>query len=133
MSELDSPRMGTRRSFTIAEAAERTGLSPHTLRFYEQEGLLGGRVPRDAAGRRIYDQAHVELLLGCKRLRDAGMPVRDVRRFVELFDADSSSAEVVELFDRHQQRLVGELEELTNQLAHIRRKIAAYDGTSAPC
>ena len=41
-------------SLTIAEMADRTGITAHTLRYYERIGLVD--VPRDDAGHRLYTQ-----------------------------------------------------------------------------
>lgn len=68
---------------TIAEVAERTGLTRHTLRYYERDGLMLG-VDRAGSGHRRYtehDLCWIELIT---RLRATGMPIRDVRRYAEL-------------------------------------------------
>ena len=70
-------------ALSVGEAAERVGLSTHTLRWYEQEGLVAP-VGRDSAGRRRYTQQDVDWLVLLTRLRRTGMPVRDMRRYAEL-------------------------------------------------
>ncbi|GIG39307.1 hypothetical protein Cph01nite_10690 [Cellulomonas phragmiteti] len=59
---------------SIGEVARRSGLSIHTLRLYEREGLLTGPVRRDAAGRRRYSAWDVEWLGSCRLFRASGMP-----------------------------------------------------------
>ena len=74
-------------SLTIAEAAERSGLSPDTLRYYERDGLMLRRVDRSATGHRRYTESDLRWidLLNC--LRGTGMPIREVRRYAELVRA----------------------------------------------
>jgi DNA-binding transcriptional MerR regulator len=114
-------------SLSIGEVAARTGLSVHTLRFYEQEGLLAGPVPRSTGGRRAYSATHVELLEVCKALRASGMPLGSIRRFVDLVrDGAGSDAELT-LLRQHEDRLAEESAELAARLAHISRKIGLYE------
>src|SRR5258705_13758185 len=68
---------------SIQQAAEVTGLSAHTLRYYERVGLLD-RVGRAESGRRRYvaaDLAWVALLMW---LRATGMPIRQMQEFAAL-------------------------------------------------
>ena len=74
-------------SLTIAEAAERSGLTPDTLRYYERDGLMLRRVDRSATGHRRYTESDLRWidLLNC--LRGTGMPIREVRQYAELVRA----------------------------------------------
>src|SRR5256885_17249628 len=64
---------------TVGEAAAKVGLSVHTLRWYEQEGLVTP-VGRDAVGRRRYSPDDLDWLQLLTCLRGTGMPVREMRR-----------------------------------------------------
>jgi DNA-binding transcriptional MerR regulator len=55
-------------SWTTREAAEKCGLSQHTVRWYERIGLLA-RVGRTADGRRQFTDADLDWLLLLSRLR----------------------------------------------------------------
>jgi DNA-binding transcriptional MerR regulator len=71
-------------TYQISELAGRTGTTPATLRFYEQEGLLPAA--RSAAGYRVYgDDAveRLEFIAGAKRL---GLPLGDVRDLLAAWD-----------------------------------------------
>ncbi|HET7776792.1 MAG TPA: MerR family transcriptional regulator [Azospira sp.] len=68
---------------TIQEVAESTGLSPHTLRYYERIGLIGA-VPRGPGGQRRYVRADMEWLAFLLRLRSTGMPVGRMQEFAAL-------------------------------------------------
>src|SRR5690349_23882139 len=67
----------------IREVSERTGLSIDTLRWYEREGLIP-LVQRGSDGRRRYPPAAVRFIGLVQALRRTGMPVADVREFVQL-------------------------------------------------
>jgi DNA-binding transcriptional MerR regulator len=118
-------------TMSIGEAANRTGLSPYTLRYYEREGLLAGPVPRSESGHRIYAETHIEWLMACKRLRAAGMPLRAIARFVNLAKTGpATEAERLSLLRDHQHDLTAEIAELSSRLAHISNKIGIYEGRS---
>lgn len=68
---------------TIKEAAERVGLTVHTVRYYEQEGLLPF-LKRDRHGKRIFEEPDLQWLGLVTCLRDTGMSIAEMRRIVEL-------------------------------------------------
>ena len=70
-------------SYSVGQVSDQTGLSAHTLRWYEQVGLLDP-VERDAAGRRRYVATDLDRLRFLIKLRSTGMPVRDMIRYIEL-------------------------------------------------
>jgi DNA-binding transcriptional MerR regulator len=120
----------------IGDVARRWGLSIDTLRYYDRAGLLGA-VHRDGGGRRVFDRDTLGLLDVVLRLRRTGMPVKDVRHFVDLVRCgDSERAGRLDLLRAHRRRVLAQLEELHDDLAVIDWKIAVYqageDGTDPP-
>jgi DNA-binding transcriptional MerR regulator len=87
-------------TWSISEAAEKCGLSQHTLRWYERIGLLGP-VMRTSDGRRRYTEGDLEWLELINKLRDTGMPVKDMQRYAELVKSGMGEQERIELFKRH--------------------------------
>ncbi|WP_326552861.1 MerR family transcriptional regulator [Micromonospora sp. NBC_01813] len=111
---------------TVSEAAGRVGLSTHTLRWYEQVGLVAP-VARDSAGRRRYTDADIGWLTLLTRLRRTGMPVRDMRRYAELArQGDDTLLDRVALFEQHRARVLAQIDELREDLAVLDFKIDAY-------
>jgi DNA-binding transcriptional MerR regulator len=111
---------------TIQQVAERTGLSTHTLRYYERIGLIRpvGRAP---SGHRQYSASDVGWLDFLRCLRSTGMPVREVKRYAELFaEGDSTLAERRALLEAHRRRIEENIRELTSSLEAIKYKIASY-------
>jgi MerR family redox-sensitive transcriptional activator SoxR len=69
---------------SIGEVAQRAGLRPSALRYYERSGLV--RPPRRAAGRRAYDASIFESLALIQLAQDAGFTVRETRALLDGFD-----------------------------------------------
>lgn len=112
----------------IGQVAGRTGLSVHTLRLYEREGLFTTEVRRDAAGRRVYGQADLDWLEVCTRFRASGMPLNEIRRFAQLVKAGpGNEAERLELLREHQHRVQRQVADLNDCLALIAGKVAVYE------
>jgi len=116
----------TERGLTVSEAAAEVGLSAHTLRWYEQEGLVAP-VGRDTAGRRRYTREDVGWLTLLTKLRRTGMPVREMRRYAELArQGDHTLPERLRLFEEHRQRVQTRMAELQQDLDVIEYKIELY-------
>src|SRR6476646_6933744 len=101
---------------SVSDAAAKVGLTPHTLRWYEQEGLVEP-VLRDTAGRRRYQPADLERLNLLTKLRSTGMSVRDMRRYAELIAAgEATFAERLALLEAHRARVLDRIAELAQDL-----------------
>ncbi|MEY9413635.1 DNA-binding transcriptional MerR regulator [Bradyrhizobium japonicum] len=67
----------------IGDLAKRTGLSAHTLRYYERIGLLP-YADRDRSGQRDFDASILTWIAFLDRLKTTGMPIRDMLRYAAL-------------------------------------------------
>jgi len=120
-------------SLSIAEAAEQTGLTAHTLRYYERDGLLLGAVERAASGHRRYTERDLAWIQMVTRLRATGMPIRDVRRYAALVrQGEGNEAERLGLLLAHREVVERQLSEVTAHLRAIDHKIAMYESSVAP-
>ena len=90
--------------WTIGEAAEKCGLSQHTLRWYERIGLLPP-IERGSDGRRRFSDRDLDWLSTMTKLRATGMPVRDMQRYAELVRSGAGQAERLELLKRHREQV----------------------------
>jgi DNA-binding transcriptional MerR regulator len=79
--ESGPARSGPQAGLSIAEAARRTGVSVHTLRYYERAGLVVTAIDRTAGGRRRYQQQDLQWITMCARLPATGMPIKTIRRY----------------------------------------------------
>ena len=111
--------------YAIGQFSKLTGLTGPTLRYYEQEGLLS--VQRDAAGRRVYTEQDVEWLHFIKRLKETGMPIREIRRYAQLrYQGDSTRKERLTMLEEHRQTVLEERQKLENNLRKLEEKLTFY-------
>jgi DNA-binding transcriptional MerR regulator len=117
---------------SIAEAARRTGVSVHTLRYYERAGLVVTAVDRTTSGRRRYHQLDLDWIVICTRLRATGMPIRTIRRYAELVSAGpGNEQERLALLEAHRAEVTARLARTREHLKLIDHKIAVYRGRLA--
>jgi DNA-binding transcriptional MerR regulator len=122
MTELTSRQ----RTLSVSEAAAEVGLTSHTLRWYEQEGLVAP-IGRDSVGRRRYTEQDLSWLGVLTRLRRTGMPVRDMRRYAELARQGAHTTdERMRLFEQHRQRVRERIAQLQQDLDFVEYKISIY-------
>jgi DNA-binding transcriptional MerR regulator len=115
-------------SLSIAEAAQASGLSAYTLRYYEQIGLIAPIGRR--SGARRYSDADMRWLDFLVRLRATGMSMRDMQRYAQLLRQGNAVACVAErqaLLEAHAERLETEIRAQRETLAYIRKKIRGYE------
>ena len=117
---------------SIAEAARRTGVSVHTLRYYERAGLVVTPVDRTASGQRRYQQLDLDWINVCTRLRATGMPIRTIRRYAELVSAGpGNEQERLALLEAHRAEVTARLARTRENLKLIDHKIGVYRGRLA--
>jgi DNA-binding transcriptional MerR regulator len=112
---------------TISGAAELSGLSVDTLRYYEKEGLSLHTPERSASGQRRYSEEDVRWLGTLVMLRKTGMPIRDIRRFVDLYRVEGSEPDRLAILRAHRERVLEELHDVQTHLQAIERKINYYE------
>lgn len=89
----------------IQDVARQLGVTPRTLRFYEDNGLIS---PERVGSTRVYakrDIGRMQLILRGKRL---GFTIREIREFLNLYDTDPAHREqMAHLLARVRERLDG--------------------------
>lgn len=115
-------------TYTIQEAAEVTGLSVHTLRYYERADLIPS-IARDAdSGHRRYTAHDLRGIEFLKRLRATGMPIARMQEYVALLrQGDGTLDERREMLEAHGDVVRQRIAELSECLAIIEWKIENYD------
>lgn len=110
----------------IGELARRSGLSAHTLRYYERIGLLPP-IDRDASGRRDYDTSILTWIAFLGRLKATGMPIRDMVRYAALrTQGDRTEPERRALLEAHRETVRSHVAELQACLLVLDTKIDGY-------
>jgi len=116
-------------SLTIQQAAAKTGLSVHTLRYYEKIGLLDPIARQDNTHRlfREEDLLWIGFLL---KLRSTGLPIRDMLRYAELRRAGNTAESVSArkaLLQQHARTVEETIAELQSNLAVLHMKVNMYE------
>ena len=114
-------------TLTIAQVAERTGLSHDTLRYYEKAGLIE-RVGRTTGNQRRYQAADLAWLEFLLRLRETGMSIADMQRFAALRAAgDVTVADRLAMLRAHRAELADRIRALRRNATVLDNKIDHYE------
>jgi DNA-binding transcriptional MerR regulator len=115
------------RALSISEAAQATGVTAHTLRYYERAGLMLDPVDRAESTHRRYSERDIDWVVLLTRMRKTGMPIRLIRRYAELVRAgDGNEEERLALLEEHRRGVLRQLEEVASNLEAIDNKIRIY-------
>ncbi len=110
---------------SIAEAAEATGLTAHTLRYYERIGLV--TVDRDESGYRSYDRHALTRIVFVTRLRASDMPISAIGHYLDLVEqGPATEPERLAIMQAHRATILRRLHDLQSALAVTDYKIATY-------
>ena len=124
MTTLEAPGSA---ALGISDAARELGITAHTLRYYERAGLMLTPVDRAASSHRRYTERDLHWISLLMKLRATGMPIRDMRRYMELVrDGEGNEDERLSLLEGHREAVLRQLDEMQQSLTAIERKIAIY-------
>jgi DNA-binding transcriptional MerR regulator len=113
-------------TLTISDAARLSGVTAHTLRYYERAGLLDP-VDRAASGHRRYAEEDLARIAFLTKLRSTGMPIRKIREYADLMRrGESTHGARMALLEAHRDAVRAHLEETARNLDLIDRKIDFY-------
>lgn len=125
-------------TYTVGEMARRLGLAPSTLRYYDKEGLLPF-IERSKSGTRLFKDSDLEWLkvIGC--LKKTGMPLKDIRLFIEMaMQGDETVTPRLDLIVKQKEAVRARIAELNETLLMLEYKEWYYEtakkhgSTSAP-
>ena len=109
--------------YSIQEVSNKTGLTAHTLRYYEKEGLISG-VERSQGGFRQYTDEDLERLGLICCLKNTGMSIQEIARFVQLtHEGDHTLEERVELLRAHREQVLARMTEMQKHLDKVTWKL----------
>jgi DNA-binding transcriptional MerR regulator len=111
---------------TIQEVSKATGLSAHTLRYYERIGLIHP-IEREENTRRLYTEDDVGWIDFLLKLRATGMSIKQMQRYAQLQrQGDATLPERVEMLKSLQRQVEAHMSELNENLKLICYKIELY-------
>lgn len=115
-------------AYLIKDVVKITGITAHTLRYYEKEGILPP-IDRDSGGRRVYSDENLTWIDIVTCLKATRMPVALIKEIVRLsIIGDETIEERKKILKDHRLEMVAQLEDLKKSIEKIDKKIAFYDG-----
>ncbi|MBP3687224.1 MAG: MerR family transcriptional regulator [Alphaproteobacteria bacterium] len=112
--------------YTIGQVAKKLGLTAHTLRYYDKEGLLPF-VKKGSSGARVFEDDDLDWLLILECLKATGMHLKDIKKYMDLcLVGDSTLQERMNMFVRQKKRIEEQMQQLNQYMEKIDFKIAYY-------
>lgn len=113
--------------YTINEVANICNISPHTIRFYDKEGLLPF-VSRNSTGNRQFSDSDLNVIKLICCLKNTGMQVKEIRRYIDLvMQGAETSSQRKQIMIEHRKEVINQIDNLKKNLNIIDLKIALYD------
>lgn len=107
--------------YTVDKLAKIAGISPRTLRYYDQIGLL--RPKRTLSGYRVYSRAEVERLQQILLYREMGLPLEKIKRIIS-----SPAFDRLKALEEHLERLISRRRQLELLIENVQKSIAEAKG-----
>lgn len=113
-------------SYSIKQVSEQTGLSEHTIRFYDREGLLP-LLKRDGTGKRSFSENDIQWLGLICCLKNSGMSIEKIKEFMYLcLNGEDTCEQRKEMLELHKAYILEQIELLNRSLSTIEYKIDHY-------
>lgn len=111
--------------YQIGELANSLELSPRTIRYYEEIGLLDS-VKRIEGTRRVYTDKDLQRLKFVKRLKDLGLTLSEMLELEDIYQIHRTNRKVLprllELLDNH----TAKIDERISSLIRLKKDILNY-------
>lgn len=113
--------------YTVGEMAKKISVAPSTLRYYDKEGLLPF-VERSSGGIRVFKEADYEWLKVIECLKKTGMPLKDIKTFIEMaMQGDDTIDECLELIMKQRDEVGKQIAELQETMDTLNFKCWYYE------
>ncbi|MCM3626948.1 MerR family transcriptional regulator [Paenibacillus glycanilyticus] len=114
-------------NYTINEVATKFGLSAHTLRYYDKEGLLPF-VSRNKSGIRIFTEMDLEWVSLICCLKETGMPIKEIKQYSDWCKQGTATVDVrKKMLADHRMEVLKQIEDLNKNLKQIDKKLDWYE------
>ncbi len=112
--------------YTIGQVSEMTGLPVSTLRYYDQQGLLG-QMER-VSGVRQFGERELEMLRIVECLKKSGLEIKDIRQYIDWCqEGPSTFPQRQAMFQKQREAVEEEIAHLNRVLDMLRFKCWYYD------
>ncbi|WP_422661459.1 MerR family transcriptional regulator [Paenibacillus sp. EC2-1] len=113
-------------TYSISEVAKELNLTPHTLRYYDKEGLMPF-VERTSTGIRVFKESDLGALKVIECLKSTGMPIKEIKKFIDwCSDGDATLQQRYDLFMERKAAVEHQIEELKKSMEVIEHKCMYY-------
>ncbi|QSF46235.1 MerR family transcriptional regulator [Paenibacillus tianjinensis] len=114
------------KTYSITEVAEYFNMTPHTLRYYDKEGLMP-LIERSSGGKRVFKESDIEALKVIECLKSSGMPIKEIKHFIEwCSEGDSTLQQRYDMFLERKASVEAQMEELKKTMEVIEHKCLYY-------
>ena len=111
--------------YSIGEFSRLTNLGIHTLRYYEHEHLI--TPGRNSSNRRCYTDKDLAWIEFIKRLKDTGMPIKEIQHYSELrAEGEPTLSERMQILISHKKALNEQIDQLQEHMKKLDEKIKFY-------
>jgi len=111
----------------IKQASEQTGVSSAAIRYYEKEGLIP-EIDRSETGNREIDDRIIRRITFVRQMRAAGMTIENLRRYIQLFDAqEDNTNEQISLLKTQLEEMEEKRDDMQAAIDHLHFKLDHYD------
>jgi len=111
--------------YTISDIAKLLGITAHTLRYYEKEGIIAPI--RNPSGERVYDDSNLAWLRFMMRLKQTQMPISQIKEYAHLYlEGEHTTQARLNLLEDHRNAVQSQIRNLTATEKVLKDKIAAY-------
>ena len=119
-------------AYLIGEFSAMIGVSEHTLRFYEKEGLI--KVDRNDHNVRVYSDENKLWMENLLHMKTTGMSLKDMKQFAMWGHmGDETTQDRLTLLKNHRKKVAAELAEISRSLEHLDNKISIYEKSLGDC
>ncbi|MDF2539569.1 MAG: MerR family transcriptional regulator [Herbinix sp.] len=113
--------------YSIGTVAEKVGLTAHTVRFYDKEGLLPF-VERTPSGQRRFKESDLEWFAVIHCLKNTGMSIKDIKKFIDwCMEGDATLEKRLDMFLHQRELVMAQMAELQMHMDKINCKISYYE------
>lgn len=114
-------------TYSIGEMAKILGVNPSTLRYYDKEGLLPF-ISRTDGGIRVFKENDMEWLKLIECLKKTNMPIKEIKRFIDLYEeGDHTAAQRLEIIRNQKESVEAQIKQLQSTLEVLEYKNWFYE------
>ena len=113
--------------YTVGEAAKHINVAASTLRYYDKEGLLPF-IERSGGGIRMFKESDLSWLRTIECLKKTGMPIRDIKYFIDCcMEGDSKIEERLSIIQAQRDAVIQHMKETQEMLDMLNYKTWYYE------